>query len=228
MKGCARPLAIAAFGMMTLGMGSIAFAQGPVERLEPLHDRVELRQDKEELKKDRRVFVDLTRLLDRFDAARARRDIGALDAIDRDLRRIVRAGLFEKRADANEARAEVAGSRAEVLRSEREVRRNALLGAPPPAQINDVRDLRDDRRDARDDAGDAARRAGISARWNEIARDLEGLYFQQRPRALRRKRALLVELIDLARVEHRENKSELREDLQEMQEDRHELMERVP
>jgi hypothetical protein len=153
-------------------------------------DRHELRQDGRERRDDRRDLRRLEDLLARFDRARARRDRGALAAVDR--------------AVEDELAREWRETRVEMARDRQEIRR-------------DVRD--GDRRDFRDDRRDAAVERGVAGRRGEIAQELRSLRGRFGPPALDRKRALLDELVGLARAELAQDRQEIREDRREGRED---------
>lgn len=175
-------------------------AQAP--HLERAQDRRELRQDRRELGDDRRDLAWMEQLVARFDAARARRNRAALAAVEGDALRTLDREL-------QEARVEVAKSAGEARRSGGEVRR-----ADSPRELrDDRRDLRDDRRDLRDDRRDAARVSAIRSEFHALRGRMD-------PRALDRKRTLLVEMTRMARAELQEDRRELREDRRELREDR--------
>jgi hypothetical protein len=194
------PLLLAA----ALAVPALASAQpipGPAERG---GDRRELRQDRRELRDDRGDAGRLEALLARLDAARARRDRRQLAAIDD-------AVLRELAADRAETRVEVARDAREVRDARREVRADDRDGRWGDA--DDRHDFRDDRRDL-----EAERR--IAHRRAEIDRDLRALRGRYGPPALERRRALVVELVGLARGELSGDVRELREDRRELREDR--------
>ncbi|NMO19817.1 hypothetical protein HPC49_03560 [Pyxidicoccus fallax] len=132
---------------------------------------------------DRMDVVELERVLARFDAARARRNNASeLASVDHRLRELLRAELAESRVETAQARAEARRERGES-RAEN----------------------RDDVRDARAEA------ASLAAR-RSVARELNSLMGVRSQVQLNRKRALIVELVQLGKQELRADRQELRED----------------
>jgi hypothetical protein len=151
----------------------------------PVPERHELRQDRRQLTDDRRDLAWFEELVSRYDAARARRSRRALAAVEHDVAWALERELREARREVGQARREARSD----WREDRHERRD------------DRRDLRDDRRDARQ----------IEALRAEFS-DLRG---RMSPRALDRKRMVIVELTHVARAELREDRRELREDRRE-------------
>ena len=133
-------------------------------------------------------------------------------AIEQDVTRTLANEEREARLEVMEARGELQRARAEAAaeRREGEWDRHDLR--------DDRRDLRDDRRDLRDDRRDARRIAAIRDDFSRLQGRMDG-------RSLDRKRALLVELNQLARAELHEDRRELGEDRRELREDRREMRE---
>ncbi|MBI5546184.1 MAG: hypothetical protein HY901_20025 [Deltaproteobacteria bacterium] len=194
---------------------------GPNSR-ERVEDRRELHQDRHEARDDIRDLRALEGLLAEFDAARARHDRRTLARIDERLRRQIRAELAEGRRELRDDRREVARDRQEVRSDRRELRHDEHGSH---AAADDRRDLRDDKRDLRDDQRDAAQERAALERTHQLLRELDALHGRFRPQSLERKRALIGELIHLARREVRQDKQELREDRHELREDRRETRE---
>lgn len=167
---------------------------------ERARDRRELRQDHRELRQDRRAYEDdrrdlrrLEQLQAELDHALRHQDPRAVAAVDEALQR--------------ELAAERRETRREAAHEHRELRREAREG--------DRRDFRDDRRDLRVEGAMAGRRGQIGA-------ELGSLRGRYGPGELERRRALLRELVQLARAELREDVREYREDRRELREDRRE------
>lgn len=155
------------------------------------HDRRDLRRDRRALDDDRRDLARLERLHADLDQALARQDLRWVASIDDALQREL---AVERRETAHEANQE----RQELRRDARE---------------RDARAYREDRRDYRAEAGIANRRG-------QIASELASLRGRYGPGELHRRRALLAELVRLARGELRGDVQELREDRRELREDR--------
>lgn len=151
--------------------------------------------DRRELRQDRRELADDRRDLAWFDLLVSRFDAARAGRNRRALAVVENDAAWALDRELHEARREVA-------RSRQEVRRDGC----------DDRDRRDDRRDLRDDRRDARRIAALRAEFH----DLRG---QMSRRALDRKRAVIVELQRLARLELREDRRELREDRREARAD---------
>lgn len=165
-------------------------------------DRQALRADAREKRDDRRDAAALEVLLARFDAARARNDLGGLAAVERELK--------------NRVEREVVESKVELAKDAREVRqdRREVAGDKRRGQ-----GTRDDRRDLRDDRRDAVVEAGALARVKAINGELGALLGKTDAASLTAKRALLVELIGLGWHELGGDHREAREDRRELRED---------
>ncbi|MCY1078121.1 hypothetical protein [Archangium lansingense] len=173
----------------SLLLAGSAHAQSRMERAQ---DRHEVRQNAAQRSDDRMDVAELERVLERFDAARGRRNNAAeLAAVDNRLRELLRAELAESRAETSQAKAE---ARKEWGESRAE--------------------NRDDVRDARVEA------ASLAAR-KTIARELNSLMGARSPAQLNRKRELIVELVRLGKQEVRQDRQEQREDRKDVRDNRH-------
>jgi|GEM_PF-1210772 hypothetical protein len=186
---------------------------------ERVQDRHELRQDRRELRDDRRDLQELEAVLMRFDNAWARRNAREMAEVEDTLHRLLRAELAESRAELSADVREARRSRREVRAGQWEARNDVAWGWSG-AHANDRRDRRDDRRDARDDRRDVRAEAVALRTRQVIARELEELEGLRQGGALHRKRALIVELIQLGQQELHQGRQELREDRRELREDR--------
>jgi hypothetical protein len=187
-----------------------AFAQPMHERREEGQDRRELRKDRREIREDFHDLRTLEALRADFDAARARRDRGALQALDNRLREHVRDELADDVGDLRRARTELRGDRRELRGDERRLERGREEGRLMAAQ-SEHRELREDARDA------AAHRAYLE-RHREVLRRLERLAGRLDPEALNHKRAAIDELIGIARSELHQDKYNIREDRRDLRE----------
>ncbi|MBJ6765435.1 hypothetical protein JGU66_32180 [Myxococcaceae bacterium JPH2] len=187
---------------LTLSLPVLAQAGGPPERAQ---DRRELREDRREQRDDRRDLHQLESLINRYDAARGRRDRNDLNRVESELRAYIASEL-------DESHHELAKDVREVRRDNRELRDDRNGWSSPGARADDRRDRRDDVRDAR------AERASLE-QTRSIARELDGLYGRTDPGSLQRKRALMGDLLQLARAEQMQNHAEMREDRRELRED---------
>jgi hypothetical protein len=190
-------------------------------------DRRELRQDRRERRDDRRDLVRLEALLADYDRALARKDLGALVRIEDAVAAELRTERVETRVEVARDTAEVRRDRAEV-RSERRELRGDVAAGDAAATAGDRHDLRDDRRDLRDDRRDRAVEVGTAQRRGGIAVELASLHGRTAPPELARKRALIAELVGIARAESRQDRRETREDRREIREDRRETWEDRP
>lgn len=215
---------ISALVVSLLAAGCAAHAQAPRNRVERAQDRQELRQDARERTDDWRDVASLETVLADFDRARSPVNASALHTVDARLRHLLRAELAEGSNELSKDRAEVRKDNQEVRSDHREVGKDVAQGRPG-AYSDDKHDLRDDRRDRRDDVRDANAEARSQADRLRVARELAALEGRYAPAELNRKRSLIVELIQLARQEVRQDGSETREDRREIREDRHETRE---
>jgi len=202
-----------------------AHAQVPRDRAEKAVDRQALRQDARQTRDDWRDAARLEGLIARFDAARARGDLAALGAIDAELQRLLAGELAESRAEYAQDRAEIRQDRRELGSDRRELRRDVATGRGPGVKADDVRDRNDDRRDLRDDRRDSRAEALHGGRVLQIDAELRGLTGRADGPSLDRKRALMGELVALARQEIRQDSRESGEDRRELREDRRETRE---
>jgi hypothetical protein len=205
-------------------VGCAAHAQAPRNQVERSQDRQELRQDSRERTDDWRDVASLETVLADFDRARSPVNTGALATVDARLRHLLRAELAEGSHELSKDRAEIRKDNQEVRSDRREVGRDVAQGRPG-AYADDKHDLRDDRRDRRDDVRDANAEGRSQADRLRIARELAALEGRYALPELQRKRGLIVELIQLARQEVRQDGRETREDRREIREDRRETRE---
>ena len=205
--------------------GHAAFA-GDVarDRMEKAQDRQEVRQDARQTVDDRLDVAKLEATLGELDRARATRRPAEVAAVDRRVMELMRAEAFESRMEMAQKANEVRKDNGEVRTDRREVRQDVAAGMPGKT-VNDTRDMRDDRRDKRDDQRDLAKEQMQDARRRAITQEYRGLVNRVDQPSLDRKRALLVELIGLAKNEVRQDRQETREDHKELREDRRETRE---
>lgn len=156
-------------------------------------DRREQRLNSKEKRDDRRDLRQLKEVLVEFDKARANNNTKRLARIDERVKTLLR-------LEAQESGREAHLDRQEVRKSAREAR--------------------GDRRDLRDDKRDLAKERRMHQRRSDIGREYTGLAGRMDPQSLNRKRALITELIKLAKVELRHTNQEIREDRRERREDR--------
>ncbi|MBN1209187.1 MAG: hypothetical protein JXB05_30295 [Myxococcaceae bacterium] len=207
-----------------LTAGSAAHGQAARNRAERAQDRRELRQDARESGDDWRDAAALEAVLAQFDQARSPVNASALAAVDARLRHLLRAELAEGQAELARDGAELRRDNRE-LRSDRRELREDRAEHRPGARADDRHDLRDDRRDRRDDRQDLRAEARSQEDRLRIARALVALEGRHALADLDRKRVLIVDLIQLARQEVRQDARETREDRRELREDRRETRE---
>jgi hypothetical protein len=218
-----RTVASALFASLVLA-GCAAHRQSARNRVERAQDHRELRQDSREHVDDWRDVAALETVLADFDRARAPVNASALATVDARLRHLLRAELAEGSNEQARDRAEVRRDNQEIRSDRREVRHEVADGRPG-AYADDKHDLRDDRRDRRDDVWDANAEARSQSERLRIARELTALEGRLALADLERKRVLIVDLIQLARQEVRQDARETREDRRETREDRRETRE---
>ncbi len=211
--------------MLMCATSSFALAQPARNATERAQDRRDVQQNNRQAVDDRNDLGRLTLILQRFDHARAVRNLAQLDVVEAELRDYLASELREDRRELNQDRRELNESRREVRSDRREVGRNQATMAGPGKRANDRHDLRDDRRDRADDRRDLEAEQRQHRRKQTIANELATLYHRHDPAALSRKRALIVELWQMAQVEAQQNVAESREDRQELREDRRESRE---
>ncbi len=151
--------------------------------------------ERHELRQDRRQLTDDRRDLAWFEELVSRYDAARARRSRRALAAVENDVAWALERELREARREVAQSGHEARTDWRDDRRD------------DRRDLRDDRRDARQIAALRSEFSQLRGRMN--------------PRALDRKRTVIVELTRVARAELREDRRELREDRREARVDRY-------
>ncbi len=211
--------------LLTLAVPTFA-AAGELGRdhQELRRDRAEIRGEKAALADDVRDVKHVEALLREFDRARGARDLRALRAVEQRVARALKDEHREANRESRQAQGELRQSRQETIQERREVLGDAAQ--PRPARhADDRRDLRDDLRDQRDDRADLVREeryrkriAALRAQWVSRLHDRSRL-------AMNQKRAMLQEVVELARAEVRATAVELQEDRAERREDRRELRE---
>ncbi|HEY8206950.1 MAG TPA: hypothetical protein VIG99_05695 [Myxococcaceae bacterium] len=194
------------------------------DRMEKAQDRQEMRQDGRQAMDDRLDVAKLEATLAELDRVRSRPRPMEVAMVDRKAMELMRAEAMESRMEMAQKAGEVRKDNAELRSDHREVRQDTGMGMPVKA-ANDTRDLRDDRRDKRDDQRDLAKEQIQASRRHQIAVEYRGLVNRIDRPSMDRKRALLVELIGIARTEVRGDHQEMREDHREMREDRREIRE---
>jgi hypothetical protein len=186
---------------MAFALPALALA-GPNDRRERHENRQEAHQNRQEQRDDRWDLKQLENLIARFDAASSRRHQTALRQVDSDLRAYVALEMQETRYELSDAQSEARRDHHEVH------------DARGRGQYQDAR------RDQRDDVRDVRTEAAFLKRTRVIQRELDGLYGRMDRNSLHNKRALMVELLQLARAEQAQNRKEIREDHRESREDR--------
>jgi hypothetical protein len=197
---------------------------GPANSVQRAQDRREIRADKARRYGDWRDLNRLQGVLAKLDAARASNNAAGLAAVDEELRALVARELGEDRVEVAQARAEVRRDNREVRSENRDLRHDIAMGKPGQA-MNDLHDRRDDLRDRRDDIRDTQVAKADLNRTRAIARELNSLAGRYDAPSLNRKRALITDLIALAKVEVVQDRRELHEDRRELREDRRETRE---
>ncbi len=192
---------------------------GPANSVQRAQDRHEIRTDKARRYDDWRDLNRLQGVLAKLDVARSNNNAAGLAAVDDELRTLVARELGEDRVEVAQAKAEVRRDNREVRSENREIRQDLAMGKPGQA-MNDLHDRRDDIRDRRDDIRDAKVEKADLNRTRAIALELNSLAGRFDAPSLDRKRALITDLIALAKVEVVQDRRELREDRRELREDR--------
>ncbi len=167
-------------------------------------DRRELREDRRATEDDWRDLQHMKHLLARYDEARAHRD-------REELARVEERVSFALAREQREAQVETSRDLADASRERREARQDWVEGRPGEA-AHDRHEARQDRREA---AGDVARANRIS----QIRREFESLRGRTERRPLDRKRALISEVVRMARAEVRRDIHEARSDGRELRRD---------
>ncbi len=213
------------FVVVVFAFSNVAMGQPARNAVERSQDRQDLRQDNRQLADDQGDLARLTLLLQRYDHARAVHNLAELDRVELELRDYLATELREDRRETAQDRQELAESRSEVRSDRRENSRNRATGSRPGQRAKDRHDTRDDRRDRADDRRDLQQEQAQHRRKQTIANELATLYHRHDPSAIARKRALIVELWQLAQVEVQQTAAETREDQRELREDRRETRE---
>lgn len=216
-------LALALTGCVT---SRAVYGEGEVRnRVERAQDRKELRQDARQRLDDRMDVAKLEKALADFDQARAANQAAAMAGVDSHVMTLARQERAESGVEVAQKAAEVRRDGAEVRSDRREVVRDVRTGHTGGQLADDARDLRDDRRDRRDDRRDLGHELGAAGRRGDIAVEYKTLSGRMDAPSLDRRRALLVELIGIARAELAGDRQETREDRRERREDRRETRE---
>ena len=182
--------------LATLMVSATAYGQ-PAR--EVAHDKREVAKDLRERREDIRDIKVLEVLAADFESARARWDLRALLVIDERVRRV--------------AATELAQDKAELQRDSREVQHDIHEARPVTAGDDRREKVREDVRDVRADRAFMEKHA-------QVLRDLDALYGRMDAPSLDQKRALMGELIGLARAELRKDTHDLRQDAKELHEER--------
>ncbi|SEM88250.1 hypothetical protein SAMN05444354_12513 [Stigmatella aurantiaca] len=186
---------------MAFALPSLALA-GPHDRRERHENRQEAQQNRQEQRDDRWDLKQLENLIARFDTATSHRHRDALRQVDADLRAYVALELKETRYELSDAQSEVRRDHHELH------------------DARGRREFQDAQHDRRDDVRDVRRESESLKRTRVIQRELEDLYGRMDRNSLHHKRALMMELLQLARAEQAQNRKEIREDRRESREDR--------
>jgi hypothetical protein len=187
---------------MAFALPALALAGGPHDRRERAGNRQEAQQNRQEQREDRWDLKRLEELMARFDTATTHRHRDALRQVDAELRAYVASELAETRYELSDAQSEARRDRHELR------------------EADSRREYRDAQRDRRDDLRDVRVEAGALKRTRVIQRELEDLHGRMDRNSLQHKRALMAELLQMARAEQTQNRQEMREDRRESHEDR--------
>lgn len=204
---------------------SAAFAQHHQNRMEQMDNQGQKAIERSERKDDRMDLRELQSLLARMDQATAVRSPAMLSEVDSGVLRALHRELSEDRIETNNKAVEAQRSAQELGAARMETGRSGAMIAPPPVVRDDMRDAADDRRDLVEDRVDLAREQDQHLLKRGLAQQYRGLAHQHYPRAVAKKRAILVQLIDLARVEIGDGNKEKKEDRMERKEDKRERRE---
>lgn len=215
--------------LIALVLAGVCFATTPIWAGNKGHKQGERAQDQRELNKDANKTIDdqydlawIENLLVRYDAARARRARSIINQIDRDVMNYLTWEVKESRREVHQKQAEVKRDNRELNSDKRELNRNAATGAPPAANAKDVHDMRDDHRDRNDDIRDVKIEAAQMNRLKQILAEYKRLAYIHGPGPVGQKRALIAEVVAIARGEVIGNVKETNEDLRELREDQRE------
>lgn len=219
-----RNMTIALFSL-TLMSSTLTFAQPHQNKVEHMDNQAQKSLNRSERKDDRMDLRELQNLLERMDQAVASRRPALLSDVDSGVLRALHRELGEDRAELYNKSLEAQRSTQELAGSQIETRRDGAYLAPPPVMRDDLRDAADDRRDVVEDRVDLAREQDQHLRKRSLAQQYRGLAHQHYPRAVAQKRAILVQLIDLARIEIGDGNKEKKEDRLERAEDKRERRE---
>jgi hypothetical protein len=213
--------------LAALTLSSLAFAQTPGRDVrEERRDQREANRDRAEVWKDWADVDRLAGLMQRFDAARARRDADGLSLVDAELQQLVRSEIHADKGKVKEEARDVRRDEKDMRRDRAEVRGDVVEGRPGMARA-DVRDERQDRRDMRADERHVEGEVVNLERVRAIQMELNGLVNRFDNPSLDAKRRLMGELIDLARREAARNGREARETQGKVGEDRRQIREDV-
>ena len=191
----------------TLALPAAAGAE-PFPPPPPPHEHHELAQGRRELHDDLRDAERADWLLREYDKALGLRGQRGREQVARVEDRVALALEDEVREagqEAGHAEAELRRDRHEVRDDRPDLGEDPARGGPGFEERRAHQELRDDRRAAMMRADYLDRISAIRAEWARLEGD-------RRPRAVDRKRALLAEVVRLARFELREDRRELRED----------------
>jgi hypothetical protein len=209
--------------LAALTLSSLAFAQTPGRDVrEERRDQREANKDRAEVWKDWADVDRLASLMQRFDAARARRDADGLSLIDAELQQLVRSEIRSDTHKVKEEARDVRKDEHDMRRDHAELRNDVADGRPGMARA-DVRDERQDRRDIRADERHVAGEVNNLERVRAIQMELNSLINRFDNGSLDAKRRLMAELIELARREAGRNAREANEQQKKVGEDRREM-----
>ncbi|MFM7200451.1 MAG: hypothetical protein ACKO6N_06650 [Myxococcota bacterium] len=210
------------FGLLALSVSFNASASPAQNRYEHNANKSEQAQNRYERRDDKLDLVQLENLLRRFDQAKAARRPALMSDVDSDVLKALAAELVEGRQEVAQKYDEAARSGQELAQGRAEAGRDAAYMAPPPVVRDDVRDVRKDAADYREDRADLNREQNIQLRKRSLAREYRTFAHMHDPRSSMRKRAVLIDLITLAKMEVQENRKEKHEDRNERREDKQE------
>src|SRR5581483_10312849 len=161
--------------LAALALSSVAFAQTPGRDVrEERRDQREANRDRAEVWKDWADVDRLNNLMMRFDGARARHDMVALDVIDAELRQLVGSEVRADRSKVKEEARDVRKDERDLGRDRVERREDGYEGRPGMARA-DNRDIREDKRDTRADERHVQGEVDNLVRVRAIQQELNGL-----------------------------------------------------
>lgn len=218
-------LFITAFSLLSsINHTSFATAGQGRDNIERHQNKQEKRDDIRESKDDKKDLRALKEILDRFELSRAKRNIVTLKSVDNDISVFLNKEFIENKKEILEEKHEVSKGFQEIVGDQKEHVSN--IGSHKPiAKAKDIKDSKDDRKDLEDDKRDLANERREQSLVHSIKKDWDMLYGRYDEASLQRKRAIILQLIDLSIEEKQDNRQERKEDKRERFEDKKERRE---